>query len=209
MLMVGFNRRFSPHAMKIKKAIHERNNPIIVHYRVNAGFIPKEHWIYGEEGGGRIIGEGCHFLDLFNYFIGVPHKKIEVFSISPKDTYYYPDDNFVTTITYEDGSVANLIYTAMGGSNLPKEYVEVYSDGKTFIIDDYKALRTFGTGRLLGRSSLLAGGGSKGMGQDKGHLEELKQFAKAIKEGGEWPISLEDMVRATEQSFEIDKLVKK
>jgi len=109
---VGFNRRFSPAAIRAKELIEQRTNPLIVVYRVNAGYIPLDNWVHGEEGGGRIIGEACHMFDLFNYFTGAEVESIEVSAISPATEHISSRDNFVATLKYTDGSVCTLIYTA-------------------------------------------------------------------------------------------------
>jgi len=192
--MVGFNRRFSPAAMRVKELIKDRQNPIIVIYRVNAGYIPLDHWVHTEEGGGRIIGEACHMFDLFNYFTESEVESIDVSAISPKTEHISSKDNFVATLKYTDGSVCTLIYTALGPAELPKEYIEVYCDGKTFVIDDFKELRVYGSKAK----------GWKGP-QDKGHLQELKEFGRALRDAGAWPISLDELVRATEISILVNQ----
>ena len=192
--MVGFNRRFSPAAMRVKELIKDRQNPIIVIYRVNAGYIPLDHWVHTEEGGGRIIGEACHMFDLFNYFTESEVESIDVSAISPKTEHISSKDNFVATLKYTDGSVCTLIYTALGPAELPKEYIEVYCDGKTFVIDDFKELRVYGSKAKGWRGP-----------QDKGHLQELKEFGQTVRDRNSWPISLDELVRATKISFLVDQ----
>jgi len=196
-LMVGFNRRFSPAAVRVKNLIRDRQNPIIVNYRVNAGYIPLDHWVHGEEGGGRIIGEACHMFDLFNYFTESEAESIDVSAISPKIEHISATDNFVATLKYTDGSVCTLLYTAVGASELSKEYIEVYCDGKTMIIDDFKELKIYSARQK----------GWKGP-QDKGHVRELEEFAHSIREGGSCPISLSELVQATKISFVVDQGVR-
>jgi len=197
LLMVGFNRRFSPTAMRVKELIKDRQNPIIVNYRVNAGYIPLDHWVHTEEGGGRIIGEACHMLDLFNFFTESEVESIDVSSISPKTEHISSKDNFVATLNYTDGSICTLIYTALGPAELPKEYIEVYCNGKAFVIADFKELRVYGSKAK----------GWKG-NQDKGHLQELKEFGQAVRDAGSWPISLDELVRATEISILVNQEVR-
>ncbi len=112
--MVGFNRRFSPYSAKIKEIIKNRTNPLIINYRMNAGYIPKDHWVHNEEGGGRNIGEACHIYDLFNFFTGSEFYSISAHSITPLSEQYLTNDNFSATIKYKNGSVCNLTYTSMG-----------------------------------------------------------------------------------------------
>lgn len=195
--MVGFNRRFSPAAIIARQLVEKRQNPIIVNYRVNAGYIPLDNWVHTEEGGGRIIGEACHMFDLFNFFTGAIVESIDVSALSPATEHVSFSDNFITTLKYTDGSACTLTYTALGALELPKEYIEIYCDGKTLIIDDFKELRVYGS-----KSK-----GWKGT-QDKGHLRELEEFGRCIRDGGYWPISLDDLVSATKISFVVDQGVR-
>jgi len=196
-LMVGFNRRFSPAARRVKEILKERENPIIVNYRVNAGYIPLDNWIHTEEGGGRIIGEACHMFDLFNYLTEADVESIDVSSVSPKTEHISARDNFTTTLKYTDGSICSLTYTALGSKDLDKEYIEIYSDNKTMVIDDFKELKVYGANFK----------GWKG-NQDKGHLRELKEFARSLIEGGPLPIPIKDLISTTETCFIVDKGVR-
>ena len=179
--MVGFNRRFSPAARRIKEIVKERQNPLMMLYRVNAGYLPSDHWTQTSEGGGRIIGEACHMLDLFSFLVS-PARAVEVVStsIQPTTEHILASDNTVITLRYQDGSAASLIYTSLGAADLPKEYVEVYTDGKTLAIDDYRAMRIYGT-QAKGWTGA----------QDKGHLDELREFADYVNGRCEAPISLD------------------
>lgn len=192
LLVVGFNRRFSPYAKRIQELTANRKNPLLVHYRVNAGYLPLDHWTQKPQGGGRVIGEACHILDLFQFWTGAHPKKIAAQSLSPHTKDYLSQDNFFATISYEDGSVCNLLYTALGNKNLPKEYGEIYADGKVLILDDYKRLTVHG-----------ASGGLKTFSQNKGHLEELTAFAHGLQQG-KFPIPLEELFSVTETSFEVN-----
>ncbi len=193
--MVGFNRRFSPAARQVYRRIEQRSNPLVCLYRVNGGLLPPTHWVHSEEGGGRIIGEACHMLDLFRYWVGVPVKEIAAQAISPNTDHVLPSDNFSATLTYEDGSVCTLVYTALGARRLPKEYVEVHCDGMSYVIDDFRELRV-----VDGR------GGWRG-GQDKGHRAELEAFVGFVCSGGEPPIELDQVIEVTQAAFEIDRMV--
>ncbi|MEM3434134.1 MAG: bi-domain-containing oxidoreductase [Candidatus Methanomethyliaceae archaeon] len=195
-LTVGFNRRFSPAAIRAKGIIKDRVNPLIIVYRVNAGYIPVDNWVQGEEGGGRIIGEACHMFDLLNYFTGVKVESIEVSALLPKTEHILSTDNFIATLKYIDGSICTLIYTALGSDEVAKEYIEIYCDGKTLIIDDFKEMRVYG-------SKIKAWKGP----QDKGHLRELEEFGRCIRDGDIWPISLEEIVRATKVAFIVNQLM--
>jgi len=195
--MVGFNRRFSLFALKIKEAVSNRKNPMIINYRMNAGFVSKEHWINTEEGGGRNIGEACHVYDLFNYFTESEVSSINAFSINPKTEQFGSNDNFVATIKYKDGSVCNLVYTALGSKEIPKEQMEIYVDGKIIFLNDYKELYFFDSN---GKSMI------KGM-QDKGQYDEFIKFGESIKNSSGYPVPLWQLIQATEISFEVEKQI--
>ena len=196
--MVGFNRRFSPYAQNIKETVKNRLNPMIINYRMNAGFIPKEHWVHTEEGGGRNIGEACHIYDLFNFFTESEVESIAVFSIDPKTEQYTRNDNFVASIKYKDGSVCSLIYTALGTPEVSKEQMEIYVDGNVVFLNDYKELKIVG-----GPKSYEL----KAKAQNKGHNEELAEFARSIRDEDGFPIPLWQLIQATEISFELEKMI--
>lgn len=195
--MVGFNRRFSPYAQKIKEVIKNRLNPMIINYRMNVGYIPKEHWIHSEEGGGRNIGEACHIYDLFNFLTESEVESVSATSIDPKTEQYARNDNFVATIKYKDGSVCNLIYTALGTNEVTKEQMEIFGDGKIIRLNDYKKLEAFGT-KVKGMETKLP---------QKGQYEELVEFARNLKEGDGYPIPLWQLIQATEISFEVEEML--
>lgn len=192
--MVGFNRRFSKYAREIKRHISERVNPMIITYQMNAGYIPLDHWVHTKEGGGRIIGEACHIFDLFTYFIEAKVESISVDRITPKTEHFSGQDNAVITLKYKDGSVCTLIYTALGNNHYPKEFCQMYYDGKIIIIDDYKKLRGYGL-KLKEITS---------KNSQKGQYEELIEFAKYVKGEVLAPIPLWQMIQATELSFHME-----
>lgn len=192
-LTVGFNRRFSPFAIKIKELLAKRRNPLIAYYRANAGYLPPDHWTQKQAQGGRIIGEGCHFLDLFQFWTGSAPAKVSVTSINPATKDVISQDNLCATIKYKDGSVCTLVYTGQGSKGLPKEYAEIHCGGVSYILNDYRELIVKGSG-----------GSMKKFSQDKGHFAELKAFAKGVKEGT-FPIPLEEIFAVTETSFEINE----
>jgi len=191
--MVGFNRRFSKYAREVKRHILKRTNPMIINYQMNAGFIPNEHWVHTEEGGGRIIGEACHIFDLFNYFTEGEVESISVNKISSATGYFNAQDNAVITLKYRDGSICTLTYTALGNNRYPKEFCQVYFDGKIIVVNDYKRLEGYGAG--INRLKLA--------GRSKGHYEELVEFCKYLKGEVEAPIPLSQMIQATEISFRV------
>jgi predicted dehydrogenase len=189
--LVGFNRRFSKYAQIIKKQIINRKNPLVVSYRMNAGYIPPENWIQGSAGGGRIIGEGCHILDLFNFFAESRSISISVTQISPKTDHVLRTDNAVITVKYEDGSVCTLLYTGLGHKDYGKECCEVFCDGMVYVIDDYKKL-------LINGSSIPA---LKTKTPEKGQFEELEVFYDSIRNGDGYPIPLWQLEQVTRLSI--------
>lgn len=194
LLMTGFNRRFSPFAVAIAKAAAQRANPMMINCRVNAGYVPRDSWVHGPEGGGRNIGEACHFFDLFLSLIGSKATSVQARAIRPANSYYGANDNFAATIGFADGSVATLTYTALGPSEFPKERVEVFFDGRVCVIDDFKQISVNGA-RDPQISSARPG---------KGHREELIAFADAIRNGGDWPIPLWQQIEAMRIAFEVE-----
>lgn len=193
-LLTGFNRRFSRHIQEAKKALQGRSNPIIVNYRMNAGYIPLDHWVHGKEGGGRNLGEACHIYDLFAYLTASSPIAVTAMSINPKTNAYSARDNFVATIAYEDGSVANLTYTALGAKAYPKEQMEIFFDGKVITMDDFKATRVSGTKFPSYESKI----------PEKGQLEELKAFADCLK-SGDWAIPLMEQIETTRLALAVDR----
>lgn len=180
-LMVGFNRRFSPFSRKLKKAIQDRSDPVSVIITVNAGAIPGDHWVHDPVmGGGRIIGEGCHFVDLARYFVGAPIK--EVGAIRTDGHSVSDEDKTMIFLTFEDGSQASIHYLANGNPRFPKERVEVFSSQRVFQIDNFKQLVSYG-------SSVK----ERELKQDKGHFAELKTFLDTIRKGGEAPIPVDEI----------------
>ncbi len=193
---VGFNRRFSPFSKKIKELIADRLNPMIIDYRINAGFIPLDNWVHSE-GGGRNIGEACHIYDLFNFLTDSKMSSIKAHSISPKTEQYGSSDNFTASIKYNDGSICNLIYTALGSSEIAKEKMDIYVDGIIISLNDFKKLKIFGR-NINGMKSKI---------QNKGLFEELYEFGMGLRKGKSYIIPLWQLIQATEISFEVEKQI--
>ena len=184
MLCVGFNRRFSRYAKAVKEAVG--NSPLVLNYRMNAGFLPDEHWVHSHEGGGRIVGEGCHIIDLFRYLAGAPVTSIAVAGMHPQSP-YQATDNKIITLEYANGSVGSISYFATGSSEISKEYLEVHWGGKSVIMDNYQELKGYGC-------SVPA---SKDSSPDKGQKDLLEAFGAALLGGGNWPISLEEILETS------------
>ncbi len=198
--IVGFNRRFSPYAEAAKELVKNRVSPLIINYTMNAGFIPKEHWVHTEEGGGRNIGEACHIYDLFNYFTDSSVEYVNAFSITPTSGQFLLNDNFCATIKYHDGSVCSLIYTALGAKSAPKEKMEIYYDSKMISMPDYKELKLYDAAEKTIKKGV----------QDKGHLEELQRFGRSLlvlDKPQNQVIPIDQLVEATRVSFEVEKQI--
>jgi predicted dehydrogenase len=198
-LMTGFNRRFSPYMVGLKEALRNRTNPLIMNYRMNAGFIPADNWVHGPEGGGRNLGEACHIYDLFTFLTESKIEDIQAVAIRPKTDYYRRNDNFTATLRFSDGSIASLTYTAMGTKEFPKEEMEVYCDGSVISMKDYRTMAFFGMKRKKIETKI----------PEKGQLEELKLFAEAVKAGGNWPIPFWQQEQASEIAFQIEEKLRR
>jgi predicted dehydrogenase/threonine dehydrogenase-like Zn-dependent dehydrogenase len=194
LLMTGFNRRFSPAIVAAQAALKDRMSPMIVNYRMNAGYIPSDHWVHGPHGGGRNIGEACHIYDLFNAFTGSRPVDVQACTIVPASDHWRRDDNFVATVRYADGSVCTLTYTSMGAKSFAKERADIFVDGKVIVLDDYKQLTVTG-----------GPGGWKSLTIEKGQYEELRALSGAFKSQADWPISLADQLSATRVSFAVQR----
>lgn len=180
-LLTGYNRRFSACARRAGELMQGRTSPMVINYRMNAGFLPPDHWTHGPEGGGRNLGEACHIYDLLLALTGTRPVTVSAHAIRPNSAHDRTDDNFAATITFDDGSLATLTYTALGSAKFPKETADIFVDGMVLSLDDYKQLRVAGTP-------------AKGVAHrttQKGHREELEAFARAIRDGGDWPIPLQ------------------
>jgi predicted dehydrogenase/threonine dehydrogenase-like Zn-dependent dehydrogenase len=192
LLMVGFNRRFAPLVRRLYEFIHPHNEPLIATYRINAGYIPLTHWVQDRAiGGGRIIGEACHFIDLLTFLVGA--TPIEVSAQSLPDDQRYREDNAVMNFSFSDGSVGSVIYLANGDKAMPKERLEVFAGGKVAVLDDFRSLELIANGRRQVYRSRLR--------QDKGHLSEWDAFSQAIITGGTPPIPYEQLFGVSLASF--------
>jgi predicted dehydrogenase/threonine dehydrogenase-like Zn-dependent dehydrogenase len=195
-LMVGFNRRFSPLTEKLKNFFAGRTEPMLVHIRCNAGFIPRDSWIQDPENGGRIVGELCHFVDWARAVVGCPIKTIAAAALP--DAGRYSRDNVTVIIGFKDGSVANLLYAANGDRAVGKEYFEVFCGSSIARIDDFKALYL----SRNGKTETLKGG------RDKGHRREVELTVEAMKHGKDAPIPFEQLFEVTEATFAIEEAIR-
>ena len=193
LLMVGFNRRFAPVSQALKKEFANNGEPKIIHIRVNAGFIPKEHWTQNPEiGGGRIIGEMCHFIDLMQFFTDANPVKVYAEKINTTNQKMKADDNIAVVVKFDDGSIGNLVYVANGDKSLPKESIEIFSGQKAGRIFDFRS----GMIHKNNKSYKLKLDG-------KGHKQEIFAFLEAVKNGKAAPIDFTSIYLTTQTTFKI------
>lgn len=190
LLTVGFNRRFAPLTQILHKSIVTRHEPLYMHYRINSGYIPLNHWVHDPaQGGGRIVGEGCHFVDFLTFLAGAAPVSVSAHALP--DNGKYRADNVSMTFTFPDGSVGVVDYLANGDKSFAKERLEVFCGGRIAVLDDFRSLEIVHDGR---RERIKKG-------QDKGWRDEWVAFAKAIREGGQPPIPYEQLVGVTKATF--------
>ncbi len=188
LLMVGFNRRFAPMAVQLKQFLSEIHEPLAIHYRVNAGYIPADHWVNDpEQGGGRILGEVCHFVDFLCFLVGA--CPIEVQAQTVGNSGQYSMDNVVATLKFANGTLGTISYLANGDKSASKERVEVFGGGSVAILEDFRRLELVRNGRKqITRAR---------WGQDKGHKAEMQAFVNTLLGKTPAPISFEQVVGST------------
>ncbi len=190
-LMVGFNRRFSPHIMKMKELLTGRSEPLAMSMTVNAGAIPPDDWNHDPNlGGGRIVAEGCHFIDLMVFLSGAPVVSVAAAQFGPGVA--VQDDKMSITMTFADGSIGTVHYLANGTKSYPKEMLEVFTEGRILKMENFR--RTLGFG-MAGFKKF------KTSRQDKGHRAEMKAFVDLVRNGGDPLIPFNELVNVTLASF--------
>ncbi len=191
-VFVGFNRRYSPFAKFIKENMSTDKYPCIIQYTVNAGYIPKEHWTQDPEvGGGRIIGEACHFIDLAVFLTGSLPESVNTAAIIGNTDHYSNSDNVSINLTFKNGSVANIIYTAMGSKSFPKERVTVFCNGNVGEINNFVSATVYGSKKKRLRK----------LEQDKGFVEEYCSMSKTIHLGESGRSDISEDVETSLASF--------
>lgn len=192
-LVVDFNRSLAPSAQRAFAHFQGRTDPLHVHFRVNAGYLDASHWLRDPvQGGGRLVGEGCHFVDFCSAAVGQPLAGVEARAIGPGPT-TLPGDSFVLTLSYTDGSLATVSYISSGSSRMTKERVEIVGAGRAAVIDDFRRLDLYGSGRRE-RSRRLRF-------QDKGHRAILSAALRFFREGGAPPIPYARLIETTRATF--------
>jgi polar amino acid transport system substrate-binding protein len=192
-LLVGFNRRFSPLALKAREFFAARRGPLSFVYRVNAGRVPRGHWTQDErEGGGRIVGEVCHFVDLMRFWAGAPVERVYAEAVAGADERATDEDSVMITLRFADGSNGSIAYLAEGDKALAKERVEIFGGGDTFVLEDFRRATTY----RGGREETL-----KLRAQDKGQAAQARAACSVVLQGAPPPITLEELANTTRATF--------
>ena len=199
-LMVGFNRRYAPHVVKMKELLESHRSPKSIIMTVNAGAIPGEHWVQDSLiGGGRIIGEGCHFIDLMRHLVGHKITSFQATMMGNVPGVEVREDKASITLSFEDGSFGTIHYLANGGSAFPKERIEVFCDDAVLQMDNYRVLTGYSWPGFK-KMKLFK--------QDKGQKACAKAFIESIVNGKESPISYEEVMESSKVSIEVANLLR-
>jgi predicted dehydrogenase len=192
LVMVGYNRRFAPFLIELKEHLRGVHEPLLLTYRTNAGYIPPDHWIHDpEQGGGRLRGEGCHFIDLMCHLAGVAPRRVTTRALP--DSGRYRQDNFVVTIEFANGTLGTVIYSANGDKGFGKETLEVFGGGLSARLEDYRFLNIRHGAKRIKREAKLR--------QDKGHKAEWQALVDHLTAGAASPIAFDDLVRSTQATL--------
>ena len=195
LLMVGFNRRYAPHIVKMKELLNIHRSPKSIIMTINAGAIPAEHWVQNPLiGGGRIVGEGCHFIDLMRYLVGYSITDFKAMMVGSVPGVEVRDDKVSILLSFEDGSFGTIHYLANGGSAFPKERIEVFCDDAVLQMDNYRILKGYGWSGFK-KMKLLK--------QNKGQRACVQAFIDAIKDGTEAPIPYDEIMESSRVSIEV------
>ena len=194
-VMVGFNRRFAPMTVRLSEFFAKRQEPMMVHVRVNAGYLSSDHWTQKKLDGGRIVGELCHFVDWARSVVGSPIQLISATALA--DGSRYNRDNVAVNLSFRDGSVANLLYLANGDKSVPKEYFEVFCEGSVAILNDFCALDLTRNGKTTTSKAR----------RDKGHARELQLTLDAMQKSAPSPIAFNELVEVTEACMGVHRAI--
>lgn len=201
LLMVGFNRRNAPLINEMKSFFANRKEPMIMHYRVNAGFKEKTDWYQDKDvGGGRIIGECCHFIDTLQYITDALPVSVFARTIKTDNQATTLNDNVIITIQFSDGSIGSLTYLANGDPRFPKEYIEVFCENRVAVKDNFSSLTTMANGKKKVKKAVL---------QDKGHKGEIKAFLDCVRTNKPAPISFQSICATTLTCFKIHESIER
>ena len=201
MVMVGYNRRFSRHIQEIKRLVDAKSAPKTFIMTMNAGDIPKEHWTQEPEiGGGRIIGEACHYIDLMRFLAGSKIKSFNAVKMGVNDFVKVTEDKALISLTFEDGSMGSIHYFANGGKSFPKERIEVFCDNAVLQLDNFRKLRGFGW-KGFNKMNLWS--------QNKGQDNCVNAFMESLRGGGENPIPQDEIFEVARASVDIAEILRK
>ena len=201
LLMVGFNRRFSPQAARAKALLKDRAEPLSLIITVNAGTLPAEHWQHDrKKGGGRIIGEGCHFIDLARFLVGQAISEVFARSAVSSTLPRWGHDKAMIHLLFADGSIATIHYLANGSRIFPKERIDIFSEGRTITINNFRKMQMLG---FSGASKFNL------LRQDKGHIKAIQSFVRAMATGSPSPIPVEEILEVSEAAIEADRQIRK
>jgi predicted dehydrogenase len=193
-LMVGFNRRFAPYVQQAQAFLHPQAGPLVATYTINAGMIPKDSWIQDlQEGGGRIVGEVCHFVDTLRYLTGAAVQTVYANCVRADSQVQTSRDSLSIILKYANGALGVITYHAGGHSDFPKERIELARGGTTTVIDDFRSMAIFGKKRETCKGT-----------QDKGFDNEIKRFVRAVKNGGSAPIPPSELIETTLVTFAVE-----
>ena len=194
-LMIGFNRRFASHIVKMKELLSSNRSPKSIIMTINAGLVPSDHWVQDSLiGGGRIIGEGCHFIDLMRHLVGYKITNFQSTVMGNFPGLEVREDKAAITLSFEDGSFGTIHYLANGGSNFPKERIEVFCDNAVLQLDNYRVLAGYGWPGFK-KMKLFK--------QDKGQKTCVNEFIKSIKTGKNSPINYDELMESYRVSIEV------
>jgi predicted dehydrogenase/threonine dehydrogenase-like Zn-dependent dehydrogenase len=196
LLVLGFNRRFAPMVVSMKSFLSEASEPLALHYRINAGYLPADHWVNDrDQGGGRILGEVCHFIDLMMFLAASQIVEVEARAVGASAR--YSGDNVLISLRFANGSEGTISYLANGDRTFSKERIEVFGAGRTAVLEDFRRLELVHNGhKQIERSRFR---------QDKGHRAEWAAFAQALLQHKEAPIRFEDIVCSTLATFSVEE----
>jgi len=193
LLMVGFNRRFSPHSERMRALLADVRAPRAMIYTVNAGAIPRTHWVQDPiAGGGRVLGEACHFVDLLRFLAGSPIRSARADFLGGEDG--RAGDVASLHLAFEDGSIGTVHYLANGDKTFPKERLEIFCAGRVLQLDNFRTLVGYGW-KSFKRFATA--------NQDKGHARELTAFLEAVRSGGPPPIPLDELIEVTRATLDL------
>lgn len=194
-LMVGYNRRFSPHIRKVKELLEPKKMPKCFIMTMNAGYIPKDHWTQKLEiGGGRIVGEACHYIDLMRFLSGSKIKTFSAVKVGDNNHMDITEDKATVNLSFEDGSIGTIHYYANGGKSYPKERIEVFCDHAVLQLDNFRSLKGFGWSGFKH---------FKTWSQNKGQDDCVREFMTSVKNGGDPPIPQNEIFEVARVSLAI------